>query len=233
MLTNLRNQVRQTPLPKWRPLIPLFEAVMNSFHAIRDAKRTDNATILIEIERDTILFKEESPPITAFKITDNGVGFNDLNFDSFNTAFSELRLSQGGKGLGRFTWLKAFDRVEIDSVYSEPGLQEPLQRKFIFDESYDADKATPRRAETGLSAVTTVRLAGFKEPYRSQCPKTADQIIQRLVEHFLLIFLEPNCPIVRVHDQGLNFLANDVFEKDFKTTASTHSFDLKGSTFTI
>ena len=37
--TNLRNQVRQTPLPKWKPLIPVFEAVMNSFQAIRDAKR--------------------------------------------------------------------------------------------------------------------------------------------------------------------------------------------------
>src|SRR6266446_4781347 len=28
--TNLRNQVRQTPLPKWKPLIPLFEAVLQN-----------------------------------------------------------------------------------------------------------------------------------------------------------------------------------------------------------
>jgi PAS domain S-box-containing protein len=28
--TNLRNQVRQTPLPKWKPLIPLFEPVLQN-----------------------------------------------------------------------------------------------------------------------------------------------------------------------------------------------------------
>src|SRR2546429_214730 len=28
--TNLRNQVRQTPLPKWKPLILLFEAVLQN-----------------------------------------------------------------------------------------------------------------------------------------------------------------------------------------------------------
>ena len=37
--TNLGNQVRQTLLPKWKLLIPLFEAVMNSFRAIHDARR--------------------------------------------------------------------------------------------------------------------------------------------------------------------------------------------------
>ena len=35
---DLGNQVRQTVLPQWKPLLPLFEAVMNSFQAIRDAK---------------------------------------------------------------------------------------------------------------------------------------------------------------------------------------------------
>jgi hypothetical protein len=38
--TNLGNQVRQTLLPKWKLLIPLLEAVMNSLRAIHDARRT-------------------------------------------------------------------------------------------------------------------------------------------------------------------------------------------------
>jgi hypothetical protein len=47
---------RQTPLPKWKPLIPLFEAVMNSFQAVRDAKRTgSNGFIRITIERENAL----------------------------------------------------------------------------------------------------------------------------------------------------------------------------------
>jgi len=48
---NLRHQVRQTPLPKWKPWIPLFEAVMNSFQAIREAgKPTGTGRILIGVE---------------------------------------------------------------------------------------------------------------------------------------------------------------------------------------
>jgi hypothetical protein len=119
--TNLRNQVRQTPLPKWKPLIPLFEAVMNSFQAIRDAKRKGDGFIKIEIERDAVLLGEEQGPIRAFTILDNGIGLNDENFDSFNTAFSDHKLARGGKGLGRFTWLKAFEKVEIDSTFKERG----------------------------------------------------------------------------------------------------------------
>jgi hypothetical protein len=34
--TNLKHQVKQTPLPKWKPLIPVFEAVMNSIQSIAD-----------------------------------------------------------------------------------------------------------------------------------------------------------------------------------------------------
>src|SRR6266571_2583108 len=32
--TNLRNQVRQTPLPKWKPLIPLFEPVLQNLRRL-------------------------------------------------------------------------------------------------------------------------------------------------------------------------------------------------------
>src|SRR2546429_2498753 len=32
--TNLRNQVRQTPLPKWKPLIPLFEPALQNLRRL-------------------------------------------------------------------------------------------------------------------------------------------------------------------------------------------------------
>ena len=107
--SNLRNQVRQTPLPKWKPWLPLFEAVMNSFQAIRDAKKPPGTgNILIEIERERTLLEMNDEPILSFKITDNGLGMDDFNFNSFNTSYSDHREDEGGKGLGRFLWLKAF-----------------------------------------------------------------------------------------------------------------------------
>jgi hypothetical protein len=170
--TNLRNQVRQTPLPKWKPLIPLFEAVMNSFQAVRDAKRHgSNGFIRITIERENILIDEDQAPIRNFIIVDNGIGLNDANFDSFNTAFSDHKLSRGGKGLGRFTWLKAFDRVEIDSVFREDG-DEALRRSFTFDEGYELEKeglrnhhpVKPRVLRWAFLALRSHTRAPVREP---------------------------------------------------------------------
>ena len=73
--SNLRNQVRQTTLPKWKPWIPLFEAVMNAFQAIREANKPDGAgRILVEIERENTLVAKEDAPIHAIRITDDGCG---------------------------------------------------------------------------------------------------------------------------------------------------------------
>ena len=231
--TNLRNQVRQTPLPKWKPLIPLFEAVMNSFQAIRDAKRSNkDGFIKITIERDAVLLDEEFAPIRSFTITDNGIGLNDENFDSFNTAFSDHKLARGGKGLGRFTWLKAFDKVEIDSTFKEKG-EEAQRRTFMFDEDYEMDKEGLPQATPGRGTGTTIGLIGYREPYKGTCPRTTDQIIQKLIEHFLLIFLEDDCPRVSVTDQGLVYSVNEVFDKEFRATAAAHEFHIKGMQFTL
>jgi hypothetical protein len=228
--TNLPNQIRQMPLPKWRPMLPVFEATMNAFQAIREAQRpAGTGEIAIAVDREANLVDKETAPVIAFTITDNGIGFTDENFDSFNTLYSDYKLKHGGKGLGRFTWLKAFERVEIDTVFKEK--EGYFHRKFLFDENYETERgdATP---STRTKVGTTVRLVGFKDPYRSQFPRTTDQFIQRLVEHFLLIFLEPHCPAVHVHD-GLSHSANDVFTKDFKTTASRKSFKIKDTPFTF
>jgi hypothetical protein len=88
--TSLRGQVRQTVLNKYKPLLPLFEAVVNAFQAIQDAA-TAQGKLVIEIERERALGLDDTPPIIGFNITDSGIGLNDTNFDSFNTAFSELK----------------------------------------------------------------------------------------------------------------------------------------------
>jgi hypothetical protein len=233
--TNIRNLVRQTQLPKWKPLLPLFEAVMNSFQAIRDAKRKQGAgRIRVLIEREASLLPDEAALVHSFTIIDNGIGLNDLNIDAFNESYSEHKLSLGGKGLGRFTWLKAFDRVEIESTFTETDVKgHDLRRSFVFDENYEPDNAKPLPVAVDATTGTMIKLAGFKEPYKSACPKTTDQIVQRLVEHFLLIFLEPNCPIVTVEDHGLMSSANDVFEKDFRALATTTPFKIGTADFTL
>jgi hypothetical protein len=61
----------------------------------------------------------DTRPITGFTITDNGIGFDDNNFESFTT--SDTKYKPGAKGVGRFMWLKAFDKVEVISVFADNG----------------------------------------------------------------------------------------------------------------
>jgi hypothetical protein len=91
----------------------------------------------------------------------------------------------------------AFERVEIESTFSEADAKDRLlHRSFIFDENYEPDDASPVPVAANTTTGTIIKLSCFKEPYQGARPKTTDQIVQRIVEHFLLIFLEPNCPEV-------------------------------------
>ena len=218
-------------LPKWKPLLPLFEAVINALQAVQDASKGAHK-VVVEIERGSDLGLDDQPPITGFKVSDTGVGFNDENFNSFNTSFSEYKVARGGKGLGRFIWLKAFEYVEIDSVFTEPDSDVLLPRTFIFNSDYDPDNA-PAASSDRLQTGTVVRLVGFREPYKSQCPRTADQIAQRLIEHFLLIFLQEDCPRVEIHDRGNRLQLNQIFETEFRATASAYEFIFKSEQFTV
>src|SRR6266446_605714 len=230
---DLRNQVRQTNLPKWKPLVALFEAVINSFQAINDANPIKIGNIRIDIERERPLLVEDNPAVIGFRITDDGIGLNDDNFDSFNTAFSPHRIQIGGKGLGRFTWLKAFDRVEITSTFMEDDHRGLLRRNFVFDEDYDLDdRGLPTPTSTGIVG-TIVRLVGYRDPYKAECPRSAEIIVEKLIEHFLLMLMEPNCPKLVVHDFDRLYDINDIFTKDYKAGASVHTFAVNDIPFTL
>jgi hypothetical protein len=230
---DLRNQVRQTNLPKWKPLLSLFEAVINSFQAINDVNPRKIGNIRIDIERERPLLVEDNPAVIGFRITDDGIGLNDENFDSFNTAFSPHRIRIGGKGLGRFTWLKAFDRAEITSTFVEDDHNGLLRRKFVFDENYDLDdRGLPTPTTTGIVG-TSVRLVGYRDPYKAECPRSAAVIVEKLIEHFLLVLLEPSCPKLVVHDHDRLYHINDIFTKDYKSGASTHAFAVNDIPFTL
>ena len=67
------------------------------------------------------------------KIT--GIGFREDNFNAFMTADTLNKKERGGKGIGRFMWLKAFNVVHIDSRFKE---REVIWRR-TFDFSFSSD----------------------------------------------------------------------------------------------
>ena len=231
---HIANQVRQTTVLAWRPLLPLFEAVMNSFQAIREAKLPSNipGRVMIEVVRNARQLDIDEQPISGFRITDNGIGLDSSNFESFNTAFSPHKLARGGKGLGRFTWLKAFDHANIESTFLEHDTL--YSRKFVFDDNYDSDDISGKpKAAMQEHSGTTIELVDLKTVYHDQCPRTSESFIQKLVEHFILVFLDGDCPNVTVIDLGKQYNINHIFNTDYKSSASNHKFDIDGFVFTL
>jgi len=229
---SLVNQVRQTPLAKAQCLLPLFEAVMNALQAINDvrAKQPGYAGVIrIELTRENSLLDRAAalPAIQDIRVTDNGVGMDDENWDSFNTSFSGHRYQEGGKGLGRIIWLKAFACVEIESTFASE--QGPLRRHFKFDFDYDGeDLPTPA---PGSTPGTSVKLVGFKSPFKETAVYDATAIADRLVEHFLLFFVRGAMPSVIFVDELATIDLNRFFQENYAAVATQHDFTIGDQAF--
>ena len=105
------NNLSLAPSPK-NTLQPMFEALMNSIHAIGERFGNDRlASGVIDIE----MTKNDEGSYTGFIITDNGIGLNLDNMISFRKSDSMKKVKFGGKGVGRLLWLKVADKVGISS----------------------------------------------------------------------------------------------------------------------
>jgi len=87
MRIDLLGRVRNIKLPNAKPLLPLFEAVVNSIHSIDDM-RINDGYIKILICRDNhqsgLIDGANLSAIDGFKVIDNGVGFNWENYESLS-----------------------------------------------------------------------------------------------------------------------------------------------------
>ena len=103
---------------KTTSLTPVIEAVCNSIDAI-GPERTDGVIDII-VKRSLNLDNAHTlSDIVSIDIADNGIGFTEENKDSFDTYRSGFKMSKGGKGFGRFMYLKYFNNVSIESVFCE------------------------------------------------------------------------------------------------------------------
>jgi hypothetical protein len=195
--TNLPGRVRNVSLAPSNGLMPLFEAVSNSIHAIEECGRApEDGRIKIEIKRSAPHLpldqddKAVQGDIDAFTITDNGVGFDEPNFRSFRTLDSEHKVNKGGRGVGRLLWLKAFEAVSIESVFKDDD-GKYKRRSFTFGAAAGVTGGTPESIDGRAQRRTTISLNGFRDRYRQQSYKTAAAIGAAIVEHCLWYFVRP------------------------------------------
>ena len=154
MNINFKGLVELHTLPTTEPLLPLYEAIVNSIQSIAQAN-VENGEINIHIKREPVqsTFNDWETDIDSITIQDNGIGFTEENFISFNTYASDFKKMLGCKGVGRMTWLKAFGSVFIESVYFENGKYNLKQ--FTFDSENEVSNIVTNDA-TEQNNCTTI-----------------------------------------------------------------------------
>lgn len=90
-----------------------FEAITNSIHA--EANHIHVAINSLNDDFDDT----ESQLVSEVIITDNGHGFKEKDLKSFQTYRSLHKKKLGAKGIGRFLYLKLFERVNVISLNKE------------------------------------------------------------------------------------------------------------------
>jgi len=239
--SDLEGRIRNTTLPKKHGLIPLFEAVVNSIHAIEerfDGTETSLSEGKIEIiierdsqaELDVAGKKLSAPRIHSFEIRDNGVGFTEANWHSFNLLDSTHKIAKGCRGIGRLMWLKAFTYVSVTSNYVENDAS--LTREFAFSRNPGVAGGEAVARTTGESQDTTVRLIDFSKSFAEAVYKTTPTIARALLEHCLWYFVrEGGVPSLVLVDGSERVDLNDLFDEHMHAEAIATNFDVKGTMF--
>jgi len=177
---------------------PLVELVVNAIQAI-DAKGIPNGLVEIEVLRNgqpDVLDRLED--VDGFVVKDNGIGFTKSNRDAFDTLYTEQKIADGGKGFGRFTCLKYFDRVKVSSTFAEGdafrdrAFRMGLDKDIIVDEKEGPSQAQATGAAVEISGIKSVRFPDKKLETISRV------VVERLLPYF--VDKERVCPRVVIRD---------------------------------
>jgi len=234
--TNLKGRLRNTSLPKSHGLMPVFEAVVNSIHSIEEKGNSDNGKVVLRIDRATqesLDFDAKSlPPILGFTITDNGCGFDETNFKSFETLDSDHKIDKGCRGVGRLMWLKVFDLVEVESHFVD-GDGQLKKRVFRFNDKSGVHSENLQVA-TEQQSGTQIKLLGFDESYRKQVPTKGLTVANQLLEHVLWYFVrQGSAPNIQVEDAGEIFELDSLLEEHMHASAFLETIKIRDYSFDL
>lgn len=191
------------PIPFEQPLI---ETIANSL----EAKATE-----IEIE----LFVDNSQQqvndknikvvrrINGFKITDNGNGFTAENIDSFTKFKSNLKRKLGCKGVGRFTWLKVYEDILIESQTEETFVS------FGFNKNFSVDDVKPI-AKNSVKKWTSITFSNVTSQYK----RFAKNKKEKDVDERTVADLKQIKELIATHFLVKFFLLHEEEKRNFKIT---------------
>lgn len=170
----------------WEQVV--FEAVTNSLQA-------DATDVNIKFTSNSLEMTKERY-IDHLIIQDNGEGFIDDNIKSFQNYRSQKKIDLGCKGIGRFLYLKIFEKVSIES----------LDKKIDFVVDKDIQVSS-------LDLTTLMTKVFFNKP-KKQFTVNYDKLEQDLKDHFIAYFKL----ITGTKEVIINIFENSILQKTIKST---------------
>lgn len=218
---------------------PVIELIVNAIQAIEVNGNTDSGLVTVSVQRSPQLEIEGEdaaiPPVESFLVEDNGIGFDKINREAFDTLYTDNKVSQGGKGFGRFICLKYFENVSIDSTFLESGSLARRQFEMGKDTEIIVNEriSEPERKNTG----TVVRLQSVK---KSNLDKKLATIARALVEKLLPYFIAEDyrCPkvVLREDDGSEEIVLNSYLQdssaviREISAPETSFSIEANGAT---
>ncbi len=209
------NNISLAPNSK-NALFPLFEAIMNSIQAIEERFGRDH--ISSGHIRVTIIRPEDGDYV-GFKVSDNGIGFNQQNLDLFVKMDSQKKVLIGGKGVGRLLWLKVADAVHVESVFSDTDTVSRVTFDFCLDDPIK--DITYSNGATVESIGTTIDLCPYRDTYARSIPRKASTIASRVLAHFISYFVNISQPKIEIFDDAETI---DLFDQFTSSTERDQDF---------
>ena len=235
MQANIKGLVDRLELSTAKAMMPLYEAVSNAVDAIEEhGNGFGNHSIRIRLVTSNDLARQagdETLVVDGFDVVDDGVGFNDKNLASFQEAHTLSKVKVGGRGVGRFTFLKVFSSVRIRSVFISDG--RALLREFDFS-IQDELKGAGATSEVDEACGTRISLRGIDDKFRSGWPTQPETIAERVVSHFLIRFAARSCPPMTLESPGHAPIdLHALFQSAVLAHIEERSFEVAGHAFAL
>lgn len=237
LTVNVAGQVKQITLVTSKALWPLFETIINSIQSLEDSNVADKIIQIDAIRSDhaqlMVNGKEELAHFENFVVTDNGNGFNTVNYKSFLEAYTQLKVKKGCKGIGRFLWLKAFEEASVSSKYFENGQWH--FREFDFTLAGVLPEQNDKVCTSDdMEQQTIVRLKSFKKPYYESVSYSLESLAKKIIEHCLPYFITGSCPRIILRDsEGESINLNSYYEQTYKDSIHQDMMELKGKQYVL
>jgi len=173
---------------------PVIELIVNAIQAIAEAG-VESGEIRVKVLRsgaEDLIDRLRS--VDGFEVSDNGVGFSEKNTQAFDTLYTANKAQDGGKGFGRFTCLKYFENVSIDSVFVD---HEGFKRRaFRMGMEHDIIVDETVGLTTSRSTGSTLTMSGIRSVKFTD--KSLEVIARVLVEKLLPYLVDKRTPCPRI-----------------------------------